>query len=75
MLNLEKVKARAAELPESPEKKMIDALIREVDRLRGSDAQAALDRIDQLLRTVASTRYSRIEGLLETEWMYKDLLR
>lgn len=75
MLNLEKAKAKAAELPEGPEKNLVDALLREVVRLRSDDAQAALDRIDQLLRTSASSRYTRLEELLEIAWMYKDLSR
>ncbi len=62
-------------LPPGRVRNFTERLIVELERLAATDAEQTLRAIDTLIKAKPETRFSRLESLVETEWMYKDLCR
>ena len=62
-------------LPPGRVRSFTEKLILELERLYAEDPNKTLRAIDTLIRAKPETRFIRLEELVETECMYKDLCR
>lgn len=76
-MKLTKTRGKALRLftPGSPQAQFVDALIDKLETRLNSDPEATLRAIDTLIKAKPETRFQRLERLVETEWMYRDLCK